>query len=81
MEMPYLLRKHGMWYAHNSCGYTNRAELAELYTKEYAERHAESCDEVTAIPVNQVIESAEDVEPYITRLEVIRDALESNINT
>jgi hypothetical protein len=66
---PYLLKKNGMWYGHNSCGYTNRAELAELYTKEYAERHASNCDEVIAVPVTDVIKSVEHVQEYIDRLE------------
>ena len=73
--IPYLLRKNGMWYGHNSCGYTARAELAELYTKEYAESHASNHDGVTAVPATDVIKSAEHVQEYIDRLEAIKAAL------
>ena len=58
-RIPYLLRKNGMWYAHNDCGYTARAELAELYTKERAERSAAHCEEITAVPLTDIIKSAE----------------------
>jgi hypothetical protein len=75
-EMPYLLRKNGMWYAHNNAGYTARAELAEIYTKEKATKYAEqSGGEVAAVPLNEIIKSAKDVQAYIDRLEIMRDAL------
>lgn len=75
-EMPYLLRKNGMWYAHNSCGYTARAELAELYTKERAESYARmSSGEVSAVPLNEVINSVEHIQEYIDRLEAMKEAL------
>lgn len=37
MKQLFLIRKDGMWYAHNSCGYVSRVELAEVYTREQAE--------------------------------------------
>lgn len=76
VEMPYLLRKGGMWYAHNSSGYTARAELAELYTKEYAESYANNHDEVSAVPLNEIIKSADQLNPYIERIKAMHDALE-----
>jgi len=75
MEMPCLLRKNGMWYAHNNCGYTARAELAEIYTKEYADSHASQCEEVSAVPLNEIIKSAEQLDPYLERMQAMRDAL------
>ena len=76
-DMPYLLRKNGMWYAHNNCGYTARAELAEIYTKQAAESHAKQCEEVSAIPLNEVIKSACNIEPYLERLKTMHSALKS----
>ena len=73
METPYVLQKNGMYYAHDSCGYTQRVLLAELYTKERAERDAKHYKEVRAIPVNELLTSSEEVQEYIDRLEVMRD--------
>lgn len=78
MDMPYLIRKNGMYYAHNDCGYTARAELAEIYTKERAERSAIHCDEITAVPLNDIIKSVEHIQEYIDRLEVMKAALISH---
>jgi hypothetical protein len=75
IEIPYLLRKNGMWYAHNDCGYTGRAELAELYTKEYAENTTKHHDDITAVPVTDIINSVEHVQEYIDRLEAIKLAI------
>jgi hypothetical protein len=76
VEMPYLLRKCGMWYAHNSSGYTARAELAELYTKEYAESHANHHEKVSAIPLNEIIFSADRLDPFIERMQAMQEALQ-----
>lgn len=75
MDVPYILEKHGMYYAHNSSGYVHRVLLAELYTKEYAEQHARQCDEVRARPITDFLSDPDDVQEYIDRLEAMRDAL------
>lgn len=74
-EMPYLLRKNGMWYAHNDCGYTARAELAEIYTKEHAIKYASHCDEVSAVPLDSVISDPDALTPYIYRMRKMQAAL------
>jgi hypothetical protein len=75
METPYVLKKNGMYYAHNSCGYVHRVLLAELYTEEYAKRHAEGCDECEAIPVTECLTGPDEVQEYIERMEVMRDVM------
>jgi hypothetical protein len=74
-EIPYVIRKNGMYYAHNSCGYVSRVLLAELYTEEYAKRHAEQCGECEAIPVTACLTGPDEVQDYIDRLEVMRDVM------
>jgi len=80
LGMPYLLKKSGFYYAHNSSGYTQRAELAEIYTKSYAEKHADNHEEVTAVPVSDAIKSADHINGYIERLEEMRNALNRMAN-
>ena len=77
MDTPYVLRKNGMWYGHNSCGYVSRVEMAELYTEEYAKRHAAHCDDIQAIPVIDMLPSPEHVQQFIDRLEVMKEAAEA----
>lgn len=77
--MPYVLQKGGYYYAHNSCGYVGRVEMAELYTKDYAESHARSCEEVRAFPIS-VFLRVETIEPYIERLLLMRQALKAAAN-
>lgn len=74
-EIPYVLKKHGLFYAHNSSGYVSSVFLAELYDEQYAKNSAEQCDEVTAIPVTVLMSDPEVVQEYIDRLEAMRDAL------
>ena len=77
MEVPYLIRKSGMYYGHNSCGYVNRALMAELYTKEYAENHASHCDECQAVPLTDALTDADEVEKYLHRIEVMYEVMKS----
>lgn len=72
---PYVLQKNGMYYAHRSCGYVSRVLLAELYTKEYAESYEKQCEEVRAIPVTDLLTGADEVQEYIDRLEVMKEAM------
>lgn len=75
MKVPYVLKKNGMYYAHNSCGYVSRVLLAELYTEEYAENHAKHTDECQAIPITELLSGTEEVEEYIIRLEAMSEAM------
>jgi hypothetical protein len=75
IDLPYVLQKNGMYYAHNSAGYVSRVLLAELYSKDYAERYAEAHDEVIAMPVSSLLTGSEEVQDYIDRLEVMRDIM------
>lgn len=77
MEIPYVLKKNGMYYAHNSAGYVHRVLMAELYTEEYAKRHAARCDEVHAIPITDLITGPDEIQDYINRLEVMRDVMKA----
>ncbi|WP_421862460.1 hypothetical protein [Marinobacter adhaerens] len=75
-ETPYVLIKGGMFYAHNSQGYVHRVELAEIYTKEYAERHARSCSgEVVAKPATDFLHDTHAIDSIIERLEAMRAAV------
>lgn len=74
--MPYVLKKKGRYYAHNSRGYVSRVLLAELYTEEYAKQYAEQCDECQAIPISDLLTGPEEVQQYIDRMEVMRDAMQ-----
>lgn len=78
METPFVLKKNGMYYAHNSDGYVHRVLMAELYTEEYAKRHASHCEEVQAIPIIDLITGPEEVQEYIDRLEVMRDVMKEH---
>ncbi len=76
MSEPYVLRKNGMYYAHNSCGYVSRVELAELYTKEYAEHQVSQCDDLSAHPVTNLISDVGHIDNVIDRLEAMKEAIE-----
>ena len=73
MDVPYVLKKQGMYYAHNGAGYVARALNAELYSEEYANRYAKNHEEVTAHPINEVLRDSDEVQEYIDRLESMRD--------
>lgn len=75
MKEPYLIKKEGMWYAHNSRGYVARAELAELYSEEYAKSHANAHEGCLAVPVSELFNSVEALDEYIDRLQTIREFL------
>jgi len=78
MEMPYLIKKNGSFYAHESAGYTARPELAELYTKQYAQSHADAHNEVQAVAVNEVFGNADQLIEYIERMQAMVDALKAD---
>ena len=44
--------RKGPYYRPNACGYTDFITKAGVYTKEEAIKRAESCKELTIIPVN-----------------------------
>lgn len=73
--IPYVLKKHGLYYAHNSSGYVSSVFLAELYDEQHAKNSEQRCEEVTAIPVTELWPAPEQVQEYIDRLEAMRDAL------
>jgi hypothetical protein len=76
VTVPYVLIEAGMFYAHNSRGYVHRVEIAEIYTKEYAESHARSCSgKVVAKPVTDFIKDTHGIDSIIERLEAIRSAV------
>ncbi len=77
METPYVIKKNGMYYAHNSCGYVSRVIMAELYDKDYAIAQEKMCKELQAIPITDCLMGAEEVQAYIDRLEVMRDTMAS----
>lgn len=52
--MKYLLRKGGYYYRPASSGYTEKIASAGIFNEGYALSHAESCEEVTAIPVTEI---------------------------
>ena len=78
MEMLYLIKKNGSFYAHESAGYTARPELAELYTKQYAQSLANAHDEVQAVALNEVIRNANQLIPYLERMQKMVDVLKAN---
>ena len=78
--IPYVIRKNGMYYAHNSCGYVSRVLLAELYTEEYAKNHADQCDECYAVPITECLTGPEEVQEYIDRIEVMLEAMKTVID-
>jgi hypothetical protein len=72
--MLYVLKKNGMYYAHNNCGYVNRVLMAEVYTKEYAQNYAKNHDEIDAIPIDELI-SIEELGEYFDRIKKMKKAL------
>ena len=82
MEMLYLIKKNGSFYAYGSAGYTARPECAEIYTKKYAESHAdahsEAFDKIQAVALNEVIRNANQLIPYLERMQKMVDVLKAN---
>ncbi len=53
--MKYLLKKDGLYYRPGSCGYTQFAFRAGIFSEEYAKNHEKKCSgEVKAIPVTEL---------------------------
>ena len=75
MNAPYVLKKNGMYYAHNSCGYVSRVLMAELYDKDYALKQEKQCEEIQAIPVTELLTGAKEVQAYINRMQVMVEAM------
>ena len=73
MDEPYVLKKSGMYYAHNNCGYVGRVLLAELYTEQYAKNYIKGRDDIQAIPISECLTGSEEVQNYLDRMEVMRD--------
>jgi hypothetical protein len=76
--MLYVLKKNGMYYAHDNCGYVNRVLMAEIYTKKYAKNYAKNHDEIDAIPIDELI-SIEELDPYLERIKKMKKALNSEL--
>ena len=74
-EMPYVIRKAGYFYRHNSAGYCSSVFEAELYTKEYAENHAERDDEISVSPVTDWFNDYE--KECFERIDEMKAALEA----
>jgi len=74
MSIPYVIQKNGMFYAHNSAGYVSSVYCAELYSEEYAKRHADHSEECRALPVTHFVKDREQAQEYLDRVEAIRDA-------
>ena len=61
----YLIMKRGMYYAHNSCGYTSRVLLAGLYSEKYAKEQATQCDRLTAVEFNSSLIKLPELNKYL----------------
>lgn len=59
MSDVYLIRKGGMYYGHDNCGYVSSPFLAEIYSKDEADSHAKRCDELSVVPVSDVVNLTE----------------------
>jgi hypothetical protein len=46
------IRKGGVYYRPNCCGYTEFQLFAGIYTKQEAAKYVTNCDELTAVPIN-----------------------------
>ena len=76
MKPLYVLKKNGMYYAHNSCGYVNRVINAEIYNEDYAKKYAKRNQEIQAIPITELLTCAQEVQEYIDRLCKMRNLME-----
>lgn len=81
MSTPHVITKNGMYYAHNNCGYVSRVLLAELYDETYATDYAKLVEGCRAVPITELLTGSEEVQEYIDRLEVMRDAMAEIENT
>lgn len=80
IDIPYVIRKNGMYYAHDSCGYVNNVMNAELYTKTYAEQHCSHGPEYQAIPVTDLISSTKHIDETMERLQAMRRAIADKLD-
>ena len=77
MEIPYVLMKNGMYYAHNSAGYVSRVLMAELYDESYAKNYVKGHDDIRAIPITEILTGVDEVDSYLERIKVMRDVMAS----
>lgn len=61
------IKKHGVFYSENHCGYTDDRTKAGVYTKEVALKSVTSCRELAIIPIdidahnNAIMEKVKDL--------------------
>lgn len=70
---PYLIKKRDLYYRDDCCGYTQEAEMAGIYTKEFAMNHCDPSEGIRALRAIHVM-SEERVQHCIDKLTIIRDA-------
>ena len=78
LSNPYVLERHGRYFAHNGYGVVSRVLLAELYSQEYAENYAQNHHEVKAIPVTALFNGVYEVQQYIERLKIMEKAIQNS---
>lgn len=79
--MKYLLRKGGYYYRPNSSGYTEFVSHAGIFQEDYALAHANSCDEVSAVPISDITEDLlVDIERCFSTAKAILDAVNDPAN-
>lgn len=74
--IPHVLQKDGMYYGHNSAGYVHSFYMAELYSAEYARRHAKASEDVRAIPITDLVQP-DQLRAIMERLQRIEAAFNS----
>lgn len=77
MNMLYFLKKNGMYYSHDSCGYVSNFTQAEVYYERFAKFETKRCKEVTAIPITDVIQNSKEIQEYIDRLEAMKNVVQN----
>lgn len=75
-DIPYVIKKGGVFYDIGSAGYVSRAITAELYTKQEAQKEESATHgECKAIPVTDLGYSADDLQGYIDRITRMHNAM------
>jgi len=79
--MKYLIKKNGMFYRRNACGYTDFISHAGVFDEDYAKISANSCDELSIMPVSEISKvEISSIEQQILTAQAVLNAIDDGLN-
>ena len=78
MEMPYLIKKCGLYIGPKNYGYVDTPVLAKVFSEEFAKSLVKKDENLKAIPLNRVFVSTDLLILHIEQMQAMVDALKAD---